>query len=397
MSTIYICGYLNFPRGSASANYIQYLSMLFHEIGYKVVIISDINKDEMHLNDNFVNRNKDWLELKEVVSFQHNANILIRHINVLFYEPRGLINKLSEYDLKQGDIIFAYTSNTFIHRAMQKFAKDKDVYAGASVVEWFPRTMYNKWLINIDYWKTFINFKWILKRYDFLFPISSFINDHFKKFGSKTMCLPILTDPFEFKYLPKSNSGKVKIIYSGNGKIKDDIESLLKGFMLLDSKFKEKIELHLCGVTKKYASQIMSAEYLSSKSIVFHDWMKYEELIELYQNTDFLMLPRKLNQMTRANFPSKVPETMCYGIIPIASDVGDYTRLYLKDGENSIIMHGSSPALCKEALEKAALMNTKERKRMEENARSTSIEIFYYLNWKTKVYDFLNEIEYGSV
>lgn len=50
--------------------------------------------------------------------------------------------------------------------------------------------------------------------------------------------------------------------------------------------------------------------------------MKYGELIGLYQEMHFLLLARGVSQMTLANFPSKVPETMCFGIVPIVSEVG---------------------------------------------------------------------------
>lgn len=39
----------------------------------------------------------------------------------------------------------------------------------------------------------------------------------------------------------------------------------------------------------------------------------------------FMLLARTTSFMTIANFSSKVPEVMSYGIVPIANKVGDYT------------------------------------------------------------------------
>ena len=70
--------------------------------------------------------------------------------------------------------------------------------------------------------------------------------------------------------------------------------------------------------------------------LVFHGRLEYAELLELYQNMDYLFLAREKNIITESNFPSKVPEMLVYGVIPVCSDVGDYTKLYLRTGENAI-------------------------------------------------------------
>ena len=45
MDRVYICGYLNYPRGGAGANYVQYLAGTFQELGKSVYIVSNINND----------------------------------------------------------------------------------------------------------------------------------------------------------------------------------------------------------------------------------------------------------------------------------------------------------------------------------------------------------------
>lgn len=53
---MFICGDVTFPRGGASANYIQYLGMALTECGYEVHIISTKNKSykEATLNDMYI-------------------------------------------------------------------------------------------------------------------------------------------------------------------------------------------------------------------------------------------------------------------------------------------------------------------------------------------------------
>ena len=93
--------------------------------------------------------------------------------------------------------------------------------------------------------------------------------------------------------------------------------------------------------------------------------------------------------MTRANFPSKVPEVMCYGIIPIVSKVGDYTDIYLKDGKNSIIFEGCSAQACLEALRRAINMSQTEKENLSQGARKCAENDFFYQKWEKRISDFI--------
>lgn len=104
--------------------------------------------------------------------------------------------------------------------------------------------------------------------------------------------------------------------------------------------------------------------------------MEYDELVKLYQQMHFLILARDINEMTKANFPSKVPELMCYGVIPIVSRVGDYTKYYLVSDRNSIIMDGCSKEVIKEAIKRCLQMSCESINNMSRNARETAEEKF---------------------
>ena len=72
---------------------------------------------------------------------------------------------------------------------------------------------------------------------------------------------------------------------------------------------------------------------------------------------------------------------MTYGIIPVVSEVGDYTRIYLKDNENSLVFKGSSVAVCIEAIVRATSLDNEEVRRLEKAARETAVNKFDYHNW----------------
>ena len=117
------------------------------------------------------------------------------------------------------------------------------------------------------------------------------------------------------------------------------------------------------------------------KNLVIHDWMKYDELVDLYRRMDYLILIRSESQITLSNFPSKVPECMTHGIIPIVSDVGDYTKLYLRNGINSIFITENTIPSIKNAIENAINLSDQERLQMSKAARKLVEDVFDYNNW----------------
>ena len=83
---------------------------------------------------------------------------------------------------------------------------------------------------------------------------------------------------------------------------------------------------------------------------------------------------------------------MCYGVVPIVSRVGDYTKYYLRDNENSIIFDGSDSRICRSALERALSMNDDEYDRLSQNARKCAENKFDYHNWTSKIHESICEL-----
>ena len=89
--------------------------------------------------------------------------------------------------------------------------------------------------------------------------------------------------------------------------------------------------------------------------------------------------------MTQSNFPSKIPECMCYGIVPIMSNVGDAPKYYLKNQVNSIVFDGCTVSSCKQAIYSALSVEWSKYKLLSESARRTAEKQFDYRQWSEKV------------
>ena len=172
-------------------------------------------------------------------------------------------------------------------------------------------------------------------------------------------------------------------------------EALEKGTMskpeILVGRFREFFETE--GLPVEHAESF-NAEYQVrlGDTVCFHGWMEYDELIELYQSVDFLYMSRPDNLVTRANFPSKLPELMAYAVAPIGNRVGDYYE-YLTDGVDSVLFDKNTPEDCVTAIRRVIAMSKEERQSMCQNARNTVCEKFDYKKWANKLDGFMENLK----
>ncbi|SEO64275.1 Glycosyltransferase involved in cell wall bisynthesis [Paenibacillus sp. OV219] len=328
----------------------------------------------------------------KIIPFKMSKNRILRKLEFHYLQGHLLINILKKYKITREDIVLIYSSDSdlFVHREILKYKKKIGFKTASGVAEWFPNSIFKS---KRD-WKAYnICFEQYLPQHDLIFPISTYIDNYLTKKKCNTMCLPIMADVHEYPKEIKSFD-KIKFIFPGNGLMKDAIEVVLKSFSQLTSDEKERVELHLCGVKREKIEEVLTfQEYENLKEIlVIHKWMEYKELIKLYQAMHFLVLAREENQMTLANFPSKVPEAMCYGVVPIVSRIGDYTKYYLEDDVNSLIFDGCDIDLCLEKIHKALSMTQQEILKLSLKARECAESKFDYRNWVGKIHHALENI-----
>lgn len=388
MGRVIIYGYLFFPRESASANFVQYLALALKEVGYsEVIVISNGNKQLCQYDSG----KQHYYYKGIVVDFIQLHSGKFRHYLDYNYR-RGIMyaRAIEKYKINHEDLIIGYCSDCLEMASVQKLAKKYNAKTAACIPEYFSYTEFKHGRLSLKYWCYNYTLKHTLIKNDYLFPISTYILEKYKHCNA--MCLPIMADPFEYPYERTSSNNKRKIIYPSNGKIKDSLASMLNAISELSDEELGKLELHITGVRREdidsYQNEKLSS--LIGSVIILHSWMRYEELVKLYLSIDFLLLARETTQMTLANFPSKVPEVLCYGVVPIVSRVGDYTKYYLTDGVDSIIFDGSGVADCIEAIRRALSLSKEEIRIMSNNARKCAIKKFNYKIWATKLLGFFN-------
>lgn len=384
---LFILSSCYYPRGGASANYLQYLAMSAKEAGYYPTIIAPINPEfaeELELHNN-------TYQGIRVLGLTVSENKILRHISVKrdMIEQKEAILILENIGNK--DIVYVSGANkdTFSH--LLRLREKYHFKLTAGVLELFEEKDFEcrfRHYYYQRYWYTNSN---LIPKCDMVFPISTFIKDFYESKGTSTFIIPPLT---EVRGETAKEQLPYKFILPANGKMKDNLASMVCAFLNLSDQELSRVELHLCGISEEKLRSVLNKQEWKrlEKIVIIHKWMKYDELEKLYKEMHYLLLARDICQMNLANFPSKVPETMAYGIVPIASRVGDYTELYLRDGENSFIIEGSKVEQVTEAIHKAISASYDEYKNMSKAARRCVYKCFDYRTFSVQLKDVLDSL-----
>lgn len=384
---LFILSSCYYPRGGASANYLQYLAMSAKEAGYYPTIIAPINPEfaeELELHNN-------TYQGIRVLGLTVSENKILRHISA----KRDMIEQkeaiLIRENIGNKDIVYVSGANkdTFSH--LLRLREKYHFKLTAGVLELFEEKDFEcrfRHYYYQRYWYTNSN---LIPKCDMVFPISTFIKDFYESKGTSTFIIPPLT---EVRGETAKEQLPYKFILPANGKMKDNLASMVCAFLNLSDQELSRVELHLCGISEEKLRSVLNKQEWKrlEKIVIIHKWMKYDELEKLYKEMHYLLLARDICQMNLANFPSKVPETMACGIVPIASRVGDYTELYLRDGENSFIIEGSKVEQVTEAIHKAISASYDEYKNMSKAARRCVYKCFDYRTFSVQLKDVLDSL-----
>lgn len=381
---IFVFGNVKFPRGNAGANYIEYLSLALKTNGWEVIVIgSGKNRSCDNHHGRFI--------YNDIEYYNNESSPSI--LKILKGDKMFWNSVTSRYQIYGNDYVIFYSPDYSLFRFFSKIVNPQHV----SIIRVEDPQPYQyklgKWNPKFILYKKALQFA--RKKFGKVIVISSTIEEQERNNGCKTLLLPIMANPYEFEFVERHKSENVQLLYPGMKATayEDDVVMMMKAIMKLTEIHNYHIKLHITGIKHdKFRQWADSANLDTAKlmsKVIVHDWLEYTDLIRLYQDSDFLLLPRKINAITKANFPSKVPEAMSFGIIPICTVVGDYTKYYLQDCENSIFISGNSLNDCCNAIVKACELSDAQYSNMRNNARKLVEERFYYNNWAGSIHNFI--------
>ncbi len=385
---VYICASARFPRGDAGANRILYMAKALQSPEREVVILSYGSKEGT---------------VEEGRTYGTYEGILYRSLDIYDTVSVKLLSGylmtslLKKCGVKKGDVVYLYGSNSTFVAPLLRFCKRRGIRCVIDVVEWHQPFQYPKGERDLRYRSSNTTFTKLSPRTNGVISISECIAQYYRNKNVITEVFPVIIDANEHScdLLKKQSDDFVHLIYPGNPMYKDDIAVMLEGIAELNADEKHRLRMHLSGVSEaKLRSYLGDKEKVLDtlgETVVFHGWLEYADLISLYEKVHFLYMSRPDNLVTRANFPSKMPELMTYGIIPVGNRVGDYPN-YLEDGKDSVLFDQNTKEDCANALRRVLLLSTEERMEMHRAVLQTVSEKFDYHNWKEKVQAFMERI-----
>lgn len=377
MKTVFVLSKNHFPSGDASAIRFENLFSIFKACGYLNILVFEYGYND-YLKEIERESYKSICLRKKVF----NKNCFIsKIISKLFFEQR-YIKELKKRIQKEDLVIIGGNFSLKTIRKVHKLSKSKSAKTVLSLTEKYSSFEFPfNGLFSIEYQ---INKK-IYKSYKSSDPsilcISTFMESQFKKRNIKTSVIPFVFDADKFynsqEIIDRTSDIQTSFLYCGKPTKKDLLIELLRAFLSLPNELIQQIKFNIVGVNEKWAKKQLSySELQKMKSFVSFYGVKDRSFIKnIYESSHYSVLLRPFNEdYAKAGFPTKISESLFYGVPPITNLTSDLS-FYL-NSENSIIVDGeTNESFLKALLNALEIFHDKKRyQNLRLNAKKTALE-----------------------
>ena len=310
--------YENFPDGSPGAIRCKSFVDAYLKLGYDVTVIhKGILQNEYY--PHFLSCYKPN-KLKKLLLFERTVK---KHLE----------------QLKRSSTIDAVIIYGFFSEIIRWCRKNNIIYV-TDVVEWYSKEQFKWGKFSLSYILNQRNIRRITNSNANIIAISSYLEEHFKRHGHKTVRIPIMTSVSNNLVSKRMSMDKIKIIYAGSHLLMDNVIMVIKAISCLEEKLRERILFTIYGI-----SQEQICKYLTDKekrildsNVKIKGRKPNKVILEDYKLTHFCIVLRDPElRVNKAGFPSKVVESMKMGV-PVICNYSSDLNLYLKDGVNSILV-----------------------------------------------------------
>lgn len=380
------------PFGTANANYIRNFSKAVAATGMEVIVIgmkSSSENSKLYCSES-IERIQFW-------NFNESRIGGKNYLRVYFNYKKNYQEALNAFEAGENDYIIVYSTELDTAKAAIEYSLVPCEHKAFCEVEWFQPYQYKHGKLNLLYILWRIGFQYRMREFQKAIPISTNLERLCIKNGCNTLVVPALVDTDDLRAERTTDDKYIHFIYPGSASDKDSFPCMMNALKRVDLEIRRRVRFHLTGsMSYEKLMDILGSDRDVLEEIkdnlVFHGWLTYDDLMTLYGKSDFLLIARARNVVTLSNFPSKVPEMMSYGVVPVCSDVGDYTEIYLRDGIDSIQFENDSVSSCADAICRAIeIKESSNLAKMQEAARETVKEKLDYRNWGDRIVAFLQE------
>jgi len=367
----------DYPYGSAYSSRVRHFVKAFHEIGYKITMISaNLNIEEaIKLNINGV----------EYISMNYPQN-RVSQLGI------GVANRyIKEMDKvmskKKYDAIFV-NSITYALPQICKKAKDCAVPVFVEKCEWYDESSFIFGKYN-PYYREYI------REIDSVSPdgyvvISPFFEQYYTERGFKTFCIPTILDVEAIEFVSHKKGKKISVAFSGslgNGK-----EKLAPMAEALDRMGKEKEDyiFEFYGPSEQQIKDNIGDDSLYHRiQSCFHinGKIPQKDVYRSIAKADFTFFFREKRRSSDAGFPTKLAESLSVGTPVITNETGSIGN-YLVNRMNGLLIQELSANNIIRVLHYIRLIDDKDYQKMRGAARSVAELNFDYRRYVNGLQDF---------
>lgn len=360
-----VCEY---PDCDAGAKRFVYLSYAFRALGF----------DCFFIGRGFTPRN-------QVFKTSFGSYVSVRRVPKTDVFAKVCNRPFREADVVRYAIDHCGDSNVFVAsqyfdpplmKKLKKFCSLKNIKLIYAPMEFFSPTEFPfRGIFSVPFWRMKRFYRQFSPDTGRVISISSYLDDLFKKKGVISERIPFVYSN-EWIKTPcpreRRNDKKLSLMYAGSPFRKDCLLNIIKGLELIDT---SNIVFHVFGATDSWLKKKKLKKNEIDKIMtfcVFHGRVEPKIVINYYRFVDFTVLLRRGDETyAKAGFPTKITESLAYGV-PVIANLSSDLGMYLIDGENAIVSSSEKPDDFARAVKKALLLDDVKLLEMRKRARTSA-------------------------
>ena len=373
-----------FPNDNAFATYLGAIASIYKKAGYDVVCVGNGYTPRSQINESYFGK---------YISLRNNSSSLISKIfSHLLFESRVFRFLDNNYE-KPTHIFFSCEFSIDFYYKIKKIYSDLGVGFSFIVTEEYTKDEFEKYnllarnSLNVNHY--FLD-KYDEKEDSFI-VISKYLQNKLNDRQIKNIYVPFSFNQDYVSSVKKDNikHDGINYIYCGNPENKDLLPVMLNVFSNLNEEIKKKgVRLSVVGVDDEWAIR-HGVQTIDKDVIKFYGRRDRDFVIYKYAESDYSVLLRDEDKtFAKAGFPTKISESMTFGVVPItnlSSNLSDYLNK-----ENAIIVNGHKEENFVEAIS-TSINEVDSLSKRKKNAIMTAQKAFNIETYKDELLSLIND------